>query len=1146
MLNIVDNNTEVLNAVRKYFDGDLEWSVPIDSLIVWLETQNISISGKDLSKLVQEHKDEFEIEVKKAPNNIIQIKLRKVIMSAFNGSSTGNGSYIKDMIELQQAEFLKNDTKSYLHNNINSELNTESLFYEEIIKDFSRDPPIKVPLHISSQPTVSQDKPPEQIWPKNVARESKALECAKKYLNLFLVDSIFDLEQHMKSKGVIKGSAEFQDFLHENREIFQIFPDRGITCIKLANSSIKITENSNTMIKRRFSQTERLIKDYIIRQGRNEGVSSTELSISLRGIEGCITDEIEEFLKNCKDSFECILKNENYYIKMIPQPSKPVISTLPNTNSNKNKSSILQLVREFLVKQTIASVTEIKEHLKEYQKLLTFSISEFVNSHFNEFKSKKIDGNLYLRLKPTDANIISYIRKYLLEFGKTRLSTVEDYLRRQDMCPRNKLEDFLHPFPDFKLTGKQPEIYIQSQNIDIARHLRQFLKGKGEVLISLVYEYLVKKNITLNCKLIEFLENYPEFILSQGPTDILVKYSPVPNEISPREFVHKYVTFEGGKVPLHVLVSHLNWNGSFPEFKLVELIYNSEEFSFQTFENETWVIVNHITNAYDATKLNLAINDNISSTGKIISPNFSEITVTKPNHITFPDVHILEEQEKKSLEKSMIDVTTKSNGSDTSPRTYISSTTSSEAGKSDSQFEPLIPTKIQFTKPPQFESIAPTSLQSDTLSSINAQPVKISKSETSSIINEQIPNHSLSEPLFSIQINRLNNQQKETRNTENDIQELILRDDYSIEDMLYQNNLFCHSLLETNRALFNNYTSLGILESLPNEIVYLNGKYPFSMIITGLPNSGVSQTKNTIIEGFLIKNTRLGKLNFPFSALILRYDNSVMALPCESALVATSAKHSGMFDQDTRAERVVVLVTSSNYQNMLRLYANIDNCEVIPLLFSENDLCSNDIESWINIEGEDAQMHEQAKELINNILYFHTHDQFNYTEFCTQLYNGCFNNPRMKTFLNTRLSKLDSFIVEKLKGNLQIKSFIDKFIPLKDLFQPGVAVIVDLSDPLLGAKMASELFNIILGIHTRCNLKSSLIDKTESYVRKLVVLDEAHKVKFIVQFVKIFNYFAFLLFHISKSKCIVLIIRIIINSVNFYFLLKNLESFNFF
>ncbi|PKC10682.1 hypothetical protein RhiirA5_355191 [Rhizophagus irregularis] len=40
--------------------------------------------------------------------------------------------------------------------------------------------------------------------------------------------------------------------------------------------------------------------------------------------------------------------------------------------------------------------------------------------------------------------------------------------------------------------------------------------------------------------------------------------------------------------------------------------------------------------------------------------------------------------------------------------------------------------------------------------------------------------------------------------------------------------------------------------------------------------------------------------------------------------------------------------------------------------------------------------------------------------------------------------------------------------------------------------MASELFNIILGIYTRCNLKSSVVE-IESYVRKLVVLDEAHK-----------------------------------------------------
>src|SRR5437868_4100340 len=147
-------------------------------------------------------------------------------------------------------------------------------------------------------------------------------------------------------------------------------------------------------------------------------------------------------------------------------------------------------------------------------------------------------------------------------------------MKRQNMCPRNnRLNDFLLPFPDFRLTVEQFDSYVQSHDIDIVRHLCQFLKGKGEVLISSVRDYLHKTNMYPNCKLIEFLENYPEFILSQG-SDILVRYSSVPNEISPKDFVRKYVMFEGGRVPLSVLVSHLNWNGSFPEFKLVKLIDN--------------------------------------------------------------------------------------------------------------------------------------------------------------------------------------------------------------------------------------------------------------------------------------------------------------------------------------------------------------------------------------------------------------------------------------------------------------------------------------------------------------------------------------------------------------------------------------------
>ncbi|CAI2165200.1 16704_t:CDS:2 [Funneliformis geosporum] len=1070
----VENVTEVLNAVRIYFDGDLGWAVGIDALSVWLETQNITIIGKELIKLLNEHADEFEVSTG-------GVRLKKVVTRSTKATLAGSGSYIKDMIELQRGEFLINDVNnSIIQEDTFASVNEDSSSAREdsSIKDHSSikddssvndDSSANTPtLKHASLPTFTSPSQPvtiqDELIEKQTASQNAALECAKKYLDLCSVESIYELEKHMKLLGVINDS-EFQDFLRDNKGAFQIFSERGITCISLSNQSIKPTE---TMLKRRITQTERLINEYLTRHGGNEGVTSTELNIYLRGTQDSITDELVEFIKTCKDSFECISKDDMYYIKLIPQSQKS-----PNTYRNKHnspKTPTIQLIRELLVRQIIASLSDIKEYLKERSALPTINLGEFVYSHTNDLKLRRLQGELYIRLKPTDANIVSYLRKFLLEHGKVRLSVMGDFLKRQDMYPRNnRLKEFLLPFTEFKLSV-ETDVYIRSQDIDIARLIRQFLKPKGDVPISMISDHLNAKNMHPHGKLVEFLENYSEFMLSQGQSEILVKYNSALNEISPKDFIRKYILFEGGKVPLFHLVAQLNWNNTFPEFKLVELINNSKEFAFQRSGNEAQPFVTINQGRKPSISSVDKCEDKIELSDSTLSP---EITPIKTN----PNVRIFEDRVK-----TIVDTNTKPTEFDNSLKPYIFSSESDRSSSTQSDHTPLIKPKFQSINTSQSGSTTP---QSDVLSPIHAQSEKISRSETPLMPNEQISKPSQPKPSIPIQTNEFDNQLRE-------IQELIVRDDSQNEKLVHQNHLFRLSLLEKDCSHFKNYISLGILETNPNEIVYLNGDDPFSMIISGLPNSGVSQTKNTILEGCLIKNTRLGKLDSPYSALIFRFDNSIMTLPCDSALLATSAKHSGVFDQETRAEKVVVLVTLSNYQNMVKLYANFENCEIIPLLFSEKDLCRNDIKSWVDIVG-DSQIHEQAKELVEDILYFHMDDKFNYDDFCVRLYDGCKDNHRMRSFFSTRLGKLDTFIVDKLKESLQNKNFFDSFIPLEEMFRSGVAIVVDLSDSLLGAKMASELFNIILGVYTRSNLKSNLNNGTEYNVRKLVVLDEAHK-----------------------------------------------------
>ena len=114
---------------------------------------NISINGRDLLKLVQKHADEFE--VNKVQNNIILIKLKKVVAPAINESSAGNGSYIKDMIELQQAEFFGNDT-NFVNSHIQENIKIEHRVYSHQKKTCCNHNLLFLPRH---RPKLGKIKP---------------------------------------------------------------------------------------------------------------------------------------------------------------------------------------------------------------------------------------------------------------------------------------------------------------------------------------------------------------------------------------------------------------------------------------------------------------------------------------------------------------------------------------------------------------------------------------------------------------------------------------------------------------------------------------------------------------------------------------------------------------------------------------------------------------------------------------------------------------------------------------------------------------------------------------------------------------------------------------------------------------------------
>ncbi|CAJ0835985.1 5659_t:CDS:2, partial [Entrophospora sp. SA101] len=500
-----------LDKIRLYFDAELPLQVTIEDLANWLKTQSVCITTHKLQNILQEHSGEFSL-TKSSENNQTIVKLKKIV-----NPQEPQHNYIDS--NARSLSIISGDLIDFSNNNVDKIIKNNSFYVSENSLILSNNE--------QQQWRQLQNQPNSKINQINNDND-ETVKALKNYLDKFLIDSIHEVERYLKRSGVLK-DGEINEILFEDQDIFHVHKVKGVTCVKLRNPAKIIDEHSLTMINNRIEQTESLIKEYIKKNYSENGVTSTELLIYLRGVKGTISYEFKEFLKNCSNSFNCYENDGILFVE--------------------NKPGIKQRIY--------------------------FSI----DIHGKDLNIKEISGEIYICLKPTDHNILCHVRRYLLEYGRVQLSLIGDYLKRLDFSPKLRLKEFLSSSPDYVFNSESTSAFIKSKEIEIVRSIRELFKNdKRMVALSVVSDYLNKSINYPRSKVMSLLENYTEFDFYQDSKGIMVVHRLSRFDPKPKELIRKLIIYGNGKVKLSTLNAHLNWNGNYSEYKLLDFIKKSDEF----------------------------------------------------------------------------------------------------------------------------------------------------------------------------------------------------------------------------------------------------------------------------------------------------------------------------------------------------------------------------------------------------------------------------------------------------------------------------------------------------------------------------------------------------------------------------------------
>jgi len=291
-----------------------------------------------------------------------------------------------------------------------------------------------------------------------------------------------------------------------------------------------------------------------------------------------------------------------------------------------------------------------------------------------------------------------------------------------------------------------------------------------------------------------------------------------------------------------------------------------------------------------------------------------------------------------------------------------------------------------------------------------------------------------------------------------------------------------YGLLGLHQCTYNYEGRRASTFSTEENLVYTNMNEPWSAFICGSQGGGKSHTLSCLLENCLLSHSPVGVLPNPLAGIVFHYDKFTSATTtqlCEAAYLCSSGVP------------VRVLVSPSNYHNMVRLYSNLPGLSphvrpprVVPLYLQEQQLNASNMLSLMA-----ASDGSKSAPLYLDVLVQILRDMaveregragVDYAEFKSRLDSADFSRDQNGP-LRLRLQLLESFLDPRMGRSTGANT-----IPSSNVwrFEQGSLTIVDLSDPFVNENDACSLFSICLSLFMESRGKGG----------KIVALDEAHKV----------------------------------------------------
>ncbi|KAI1328109.1 hypothetical protein F5Y16DRAFT_409972 [Xylariaceae sp. FL0255] len=292
-----------------------------------------------------------------------------------------------------------------------------------------------------------------------------------------------------------------------------------------------------------------------------------------------------------------------------------------------------------------------------------------------------------------------------------------------------------------------------------------------------------------------------------------------------------------------------------------------------------------------------------------------------------------------------------------------------------------------------------------------------------------------------------------------------------------------HSLraLSSDTSISQYALIAGSAEMLSNEAredprIYYNVSAPSSVFICGSQGSGKSHTLSCILEGCLIRSSRLGSLQNPLTGMVFHYDDYASdsrVSPCEAAYLSSDP-----------SVKVRVLCSPTNIETLKKSYKGLENVAIEKLQLDEAQLDTKRMFELMAFEGSQPLYAQVIQRILREMRLEQqvTGGGFSYKKFLQRIAESNLK-PDQRAFLQQRLDTLESFMVTEQISN---RKYSSKKSGTKWAPTPGELIIVDLSCPTITAPMACSLFNICLSIFLKAHDHSSNIGR-------IVALDEAHR-----------------------------------------------------